>query len=164
MSSILWLEDQGEDLVEMLAKVTHAGYEVALASDIARALHHLAPNGPHYDWLVVDLRMQPGDNREWSLYGYNLSRSSPPVRLGLDLLRSMFVPREKLPRELPKVERPSWVTEKNTGILTVESFEDTAVQLKAVLGDDVRSRYVSKNVTQDPSGQLLELVRRLEGQ
>ena len=157
MSSILWVEDQVQpDLPDLFARAVVAGHRVTVVPDATSALTALQNS---FDVVIVDIRIDPGDDPAWASYYYDQCTGDKTVaRLGIQLLRSIWVKNPDVP--IDDCKRPQWIKPEMVGILTVEGLDLCQDDLDE-LGISLE-HHVLKAASGDPTRRLLELAEKIE--
>ena len=157
MSSILWVEDQVQpDLPDLFARTVTAGHRVTVVPDATSALAALQNA---FDVVIVDIRIDPGDDPAWASYYYDQCTGNATVaRLGIQLLRSVWAKNPDVPIDDRK--RPQWLRREMVGILTVEEFDQVKKDLVEL--EIPSEHYRRKWGKGDPTERLLELIERVE--
>ena len=87
MKKALWLEDQYEDLFEYSSGLARINYLVDKVKSVSAALEKLEKK--EYDLYIFDLKILPGENKEWQELDDKKREENPHFDpyLGLELLR-----------------------------------------------------------------------------
>jgi CheY-like chemotaxis protein len=146
---VLWIDDGAvADLVELTGPVYSSGrYALEIALTISEAVAEIQRR--EFDVVIVDIRLPPGELREWVQLYQDRGQSRSSAQLGLDFLTSCFGAN-------PKIElnpRPKWLRSEKFGVFTVEEEEVAGAQVRA-LGIRV---YRQKNVD-PPRRTLVQLI------
>jgi hypothetical protein len=116
---VLWVEDGARyDLVNIAAPVyMHGKYDLVIAEDASSGIACLLKD--IFDAIIVDIRIPPGNDKDW-INLYKMSAVNKiSARLGLDFLYTILGnPNAKI--NLGD-KRPAWITPAKVGVLTVES-------------------------------------------
>jgi hypothetical protein len=89
MEKALWLEDQYEDLFEYSSGLARINYLVDKVKSVSAALEKLEQK--EYDLYIFDLKILPGEDKEWQALDDRKRQENPHFDpyLGLELLRSL---------------------------------------------------------------------------
>lgn len=116
---VLWVEDGARyDLVNMAAPVYMDGhFDLVIAEDASSGIVYLLKET--FDVIIVDIRLPPGNNRDWIILHQKSGAEKVSARLGLEFLYTI------LGNQNAKISlgdsRPEWITPTKIGVLTVES-------------------------------------------
>jgi hypothetical protein len=163
MSAVLWIEDQVEsDLNDIFAEAVAAGHSLTYVADATGALNAMTMH--RFDFVIVDVRIAPGDDQRWRSYYYGMCLGDKTVaRLGLQVLRSIWNRNPEVPLPEERRQGLQWLTPDRVGILTVEVLgkpDNLEADLEE-LGIPVE-HYIRKTDPGDPSPRLRELIKKLE--
>ena len=152
---VLWIEDAGlEDLAYLASPLNVAGvYDLETTLSPSEAWRKIKEE--KFDVVVVDIRIPPGDDKEWTdVYRkYNYDKIS--ARLGMILLYSLLKPADEL--ALVKLKDiPPWVAADKFAVLSIEP----KYTLKKCLRDCRIKHYRQKSSSSSPN-MLLELVEEI---
>jgi hypothetical protein len=125
---VLWVEDGARyDLVNIAAPVYMDGdYDLVIAEDASSGIAYLLSDV--FDVIIVDIRLPPGDDKEWINLHKKSGADKVSARLGLDFLYTV------LGHQSAKInlgnKRPDWIVSAKIGVLTVESQLELDEHLK----------------------------------
>jgi CheY-like chemotaxis protein len=150
---VLWIEDGAHyELAHLAGPVYLDGrFVLTVAKDASEASEMLRHN--EYDALVLDIRLPPGESKEWIDIYKAQSGSSASVRLGLIILESLLTTDE------PSVnlqQARSWITPGRIGVLTVEGYDEIGDIIKASGIRAWRQKHADM-----PESILLEIIEEL---
>jgi hypothetical protein len=126
-SRILWIEDGARyDVAELAAPVyMNVNYDLITAENASDGI--LALLSGEFDVIIVDIRLPPGNDRNW-IDLYNKSGANKvSARLGLHLLYTILGHHDA---KIVLGVRPEWIKPDKIGVLTVEGQSEVAVHLK----------------------------------
>ncbi len=148
---ILWIEDGAlHDLEEMAATIFVDGrFDLEIAGDVAEGIALLKKY--RYHVVIVDLRLPPGNDREWIKIFMNSGSSKSSAKLGLKLLYTILGHPKAM---APLKDRPDWISPNVIGILSVERNEDIAENL-----NELGIKHFTRKVASLPDTALLDLVQ-----
>lgn len=152
---VLWVEDDAMYNLQYIASpvVMNPKYDLTLAITVSEALDHLQRR--EYDVVVFDLRLPPGEERDWVQLNQRLSEAMEPPRLGLHLITNLYGTANGHTLALPQVKQPPIA---RIGILSVDSWEDVEDGLNGL--QFLKTNYRQKSVGM-PSDILLHLVEEI---
>jgi CheY-like chemotaxis protein len=84
INKVLWLEDHHNDFDAYKTKLFKANYAVDAVESAAEAVMKL--RNDNYIAFIVDIKVPPGDDKEWVDLDKKIQRKNP----GLELLRSLL--------------------------------------------------------------------------
>jgi hypothetical protein len=154
----LWIEDNARtDLVHLLTPIYMDGrYDPVIAPTVSEGLYQMRK--AEFAAVVVDIRLLPGNDREWKELYIKKGEDKGQARLGLFLLYSLFSPRVD---DLKiRDDRLRWVKAARFGVLTVEDLHSRE------LSQALRSFGITvceQKTTRTPNSTLLKMVERLTG-
>jgi hypothetical protein len=87
MKKVLWLEDQYNDLMEYSSPLARINYLVDPVKSVSEALIKMGKE--EYEFYIFDLKILPGENKEWQELDDKKREENPHFDpyLGLELLR-----------------------------------------------------------------------------
>ena len=151
---VLWIEDGAYgDLPDLIGPVVvDGGYDLDIALNATEGVEKILSD--EYDCVIVDIRLQPGEDRRWIDIYNHPEKNKDAARLGLLVLRSLLKP-EKSDVKLDGIEEKKWVVPARFGVLTVENQGEVENDLSELnIG---KKAYRQKN--KGPSvNLLLELI------
>lgn len=95
MKKVLWLEDQYKDLMEYSSPLARINYLVDPVKSVSEALEKIEKE--EYEFYIFDLKILPGENKEWQELD-DIKREKNPhfdPYLGLALLRLLDKARQE---------------------------------------------------------------------
>ncbi len=118
---VLWIDDTEDSMMDPLATtvIINRNYELTISPDASDAQRLLCSE--EYDAIIVDLRIPPGDDKEWISLFLKFRRGKLAGELGLELISSFVNPEKSLIKQ--KVI-PAWISPHKFGIFTVISKSD----------------------------------------
>ncbi|MEO1262727.1 MAG: hypothetical protein AAFZ15_28225 [Bacteroidota bacterium] len=150
---VLWIEDNADtDLYHLTSPVYIDGRcNLDLAVNASEAFHYL--NRRHYDIIIVDIRIPPGQNAEWKRRYQDMTKNQKTNsnRLGLELLRCIFD--EKEPKPTLKIDHN--LRRERYGVFTVEQREEIISELSNLNMGNIK--YRRKNAMM-PHTALLDFI------
>lgn len=148
----LWIEDNARtDLKELLAPLYMDGrYYPIVAPTVAEGVYQMKRT--QFDAVVVDIRLFPGNDKDWEDLYTKLGSDKGTARLGLYLLYSLFDPRLD---DVRIREKPSWIDPKRFGVLTVEDLDSD-------IGEALRSFGITVYEQKTSSTHHMTLLRMVE--
>ena len=158
-TKFLWIEDNAtNDLVELLSPIYMDGrFTPVIATTVAEGIYRM--NESEYAAVIVDIRLPPGNDREWEALYMRLGGERGTARLGLHLLFSLFDYREG--EDVKIKDKPAWIDPKRFGVLTVEDFHGDLDEALKSFHINVREQ----KTTHTADTMLLSMVERiLDGQ
>jgi hypothetical protein len=123
MLNVLWIEDGAQDAWAYLAGPVYINpkYNLDVVLNVKDAIDSIIEYS--YDIFIVDIRLFPGDDKNWEIVYSDYIWKGEPYRLGLDLLYSLLLPKhDKVKikfKEFPKLLEPI-----RFAILSVENKDD----------------------------------------
>lgn len=157
-TKVLWIEDGAlGDLDELLGPVNIEGdYDLQIAEDATQAIGDIMRE--EYKAVIVDIRLQPGDDPQWVKIYNSIETNPNAARLGLLILRSLLPSKTGRPSEVKLRAVPDWVRPEVFGVLTIENVRDLREDLDDLRIDEGMYRQKSIN----PSDTiLLELIKKV---
>jgi hypothetical protein len=156
-TKFLWIEDNAtNDLVELLSPIYMDGrFAPVIATTVAEGIYRMKES--EYAAVVVDIRLPPGNDREWETLYKRLGGEKGTARLGLHLLYSLFDHREGEDVEIK--DKPAWIKEvpRRFGVLTVEDLHGELDETLTSFRITVREQ----KTTLTPDTMLLTMVERI---
>jgi DNA-binding NarL/FixJ family response regulator len=155
MNKVLWIEDNAmADLQELLAPVYVDGtYELTLAENASDAIKQLWKS--EFVAVIVDIRIPPGQDKNWQELYRTRGNSNKAARLGLEVIRTALQQEASITRASP----PVWLSPTRFAVFTVESGAEVEQDVRK-LGVKV---YRQKRVATPPT-VLLDLIARIKEQ
>lgn len=122
MDRVLWIEDGALlDFTELAASVLVAGeYELVISTNASNAVNRLIGEQEPFDAVIVDIRIPPGDRREWIQLDRRLGRDGQP-RLGIELIKAVLGADDA---QVRLARRPTWISPERLAVLTVETEQE----------------------------------------
>jgi CheY-like chemotaxis protein len=119
---VLWIDDGAiTELAELTGPVYAAGeYDLVVVTNVSDAIDQILSR--EFDVIIVDIRLPPGENKEWRHLYSGEGQSRTQARLGLELLAACLGRSQKIRID----PLPSWIKPHLFAVFTVE--EKTAVQ------------------------------------
>lgn len=153
----LWIEDNAtNDLVELLSPIYMDGrFAPVIATTVAEGIYRMKES--EYAAVVVDIRLPPGNDREWEALYKRLGGEKGTARLGLHLLYSLFDHRKGEDVEIK--DKPDWIDAQRFGVLTVEDLRGELDEALTSFHINVREQ----KTTLTPDTMLLTMVERISG-
>lgn len=139
---VLWIEDGANAEMALAAGPVYSDghYDLIIAPDVSEGIRYLQDN--EFDAVVVDIRLVPGNRKNWIDLNKEFGSDKVQARLGIHLLYSFLRP-ETAKVKLKNV--PRWVRPERFGVLSVEPQAQIDADLKA-LGV---TAYAEKNTAKD---------------
>jgi hypothetical protein len=153
---VLWIEDQARyDLVELAAPVhIDRRFDLVVAETASEGIARLLED--HYDAIIVDIRIDPGDNQDWVKL-YQQSDGKVIARLGLQLLYTILGhPKARISLG---DKRPTWLKAEMIGVLSIETEKELSEHLTKLKITQFRHKSAAS-----PPTVLLEMVESLLSQ
>jgi len=155
-TKFLWIEDNARtDLKYLLGPIYMSGkYDPVVAPTVAEGVYRMKQM--EFAAVIVDIRLLPGNDRDWESLYLKLGNEKGTSRLGLCLLFSLFGPRMD---DLKIESKPEWIKPERFGVLTVED-------LGGDLGEALRSfgiKVHEQKTTHTVNTTLLKMVERITG-
>ena len=150
---VLWIEDGARaDFQNMLGPVyVHGEYDLVVALDATTGIAHLRRT--EFDVVIVDIRIPPGEDRNWrDLYKRGHSDNAN-ARLGLDILYGLLIPHAARMR-LDGI--PRWITAERFAVFTVESKTQVHLDLERL-----NIRIYRQKTTETTNRALLEIIEEV---
>jgi hypothetical protein len=123
---VLWIEDGAfAEMQFMSAPIYVSGeYDLVIALNATEGFQYLAQKEKRFETIIVDIRLPPGDDEEFTRLFNNRAESKAAARLGLALLKRVIDDGERfgVPKHHCEPER--------FGIFTVEGPNELAEDLK----------------------------------
>jgi hypothetical protein len=125
---VLWVEDGARyDLVNMAAPVYMDGkYDLIVAEDASSGIDYLLKDT--FDVIIVDIRIPPGNDKDWIKLHQKWGNNKVSARLGLDFLYTILGHQDA--KINLRDNRPTWIESTKIGVLTVESQLELDEHLK----------------------------------
>lgn len=152
---VLWIEDGAlGDFADLVGPVNVDGsYDLSIALNATQGIEFIMQS--EFDAVIVDIRLPPGDDKQWQKIYYSPETNKDAARLGLLVLRSLLPSKTGKKSEVKIKSIPKWIRAVRFGVLTVENkgevmkdLEDLDINIKA---------YRQKNI--NPSDTvLIELI------
>lgn len=154
MFKVLWIEDSAFlDLEELSVPVYMSGkYDLTIALDASEGHRNLIEK--EFDVVVVDLRIPPGEKKEWIELYTNSQKNKIVAKLGLHLLYTFLGPKEKQPFSIKN--KPSWIISKRFGIFTVERKLDHQNEMK-----ELEIKVFREKTGDQPSTILVDIINEI---
>ncbi|HEY0404167.1 MAG TPA: hypothetical protein VGC89_00460 [Pyrinomonadaceae bacterium] len=154
-TKFLWIEDNARtDLKHLLAPIFMSGkYNPVVAPTVAEGVYQMMTT--KFEAIIVDIRLLPGNDKDWDALYTKLGRDKGAARLGLYLLYSLFDQRI----DDVEIRKPDWIDPNLFGVLTVESYEGDVGEALESFGINVYERKTA--IT--PHTTLLKMVERITG-
>jgi hypothetical protein len=156
-TKFLWIEDNATtDLVELLSPIYMDGrFAPVIATTVAEGVYRMKES--EFAAVVVDIRLPPGENRDWQALYTREGAEKGTARLGLFLLYSLFDRREGQDVEIK--DMPEWIDAARFGVLTVEDLQgDVGEALESF-----KIKVSEQKTTRSPNTTLLRMVERITG-
>ncbi len=153
--NVLWIEDESLDLARQAAAVfSQVIYRMRIARTATEAVKLLS-NDLLYDAIIVDMRLEPGDDDHWRQLSQRRTRGGQRILLGQQLIYSLLGHEEAVVRLQPKPP----VEPHLLAVMTVEPLHHIQEFMQQI-GLDPRERYVNKTdgLAHDA---LLQLIQRI---
>jgi len=151
---ILWIEDSAfVDLQHLTGPVYVSGqYDLVLAVNAAEGIQQILQTP--FEAVVVDIRIPPGDDKEWINIYFQADKKKINAHLGLEVLYTLLRPdiaRVKLGKPIP-----GWVKPHRFGLLTVETPKEIE---KAK--EELKISIYQQKTAQLPFTALLEIIEKI---
>lgn len=158
--SILWIEDSSRyDLANLAAPVYMDGkYDLVLAEDVSegiRYLTQLSHSTDQFDVIILDIRLPPGNHKEWIELYKEHGFSKLSARLGRHLLYTLLGSKEARIQLSDKFNK---IDASKVGILTVESFNELKVDLNTL---QIKEYQYKQKQSDASETLLLELIEKI---
>jgi hypothetical protein len=150
---VLWVEDSAlQELAYLAGPVYLDGeFDLIVALDVSEAMDHL--QNTEFQAIIVDIRLPPGENREWCEIYEKAGQQKATASLGLRLLKTLL----KTNDSEVKLDKPLvWLTPEKVGIFTVESNNTLQKAL-----DELGIQVFQHKYADMPETILLDLVKKL---
>lgn len=157
MKPVLWIEDLARfEYREMFAAIFRDGrYALSIAVDATEAVQRLKQH--EYDAVIVDVRLPPGADEQWTQLYTAMGASEEAAKLGKHLVQSLLrFPAARIALAADRI--PAWLASERIGFLTVEPWEDLREELEPL--GIVKDVYVEKGPDNE-RGSLLALIDRV---
>jgi CheY-like chemotaxis protein len=150
---ILWIEDGARiDLPRMAVPVYMDGsYDLVVAEDVSTAIYQL--QRIKFNAVILDIRLPPGDNRNWIKLFNKAGGDKIAARLGLKLLSTIL---SSPKAEIQLEKHISWITPERIGILTVEGLSELEEDL-----DELNINVFYQKQANMPETILLNLIEQV---
>ena len=151
---ILWLEDQYEDFSVYKSPLFRAGYVIDFVNSVSNAVQKIREE--KYIAFIFDIKVLPGEDQEWITLDKRKREEYPrsDSNLGLELLRSIFNPREANVTLDPPIE-----IDPGKVIVFSVVFDDKAEEISA-LGIPRDQIIYKSNSKLNTLPQLIESIRK----
>ncbi|GAB4481893.1 MAG: hypothetical protein Kow00124_30120 [Anaerolineae bacterium] len=154
---VLWIEDESIDLARQAAAVySQVIYRMRIAHTATEAVAILdTAKDIQYDAIIVDMRLEPGEDERWQQLSRQRTRHGRRVLLGQELTYSL------LGHEKARVRlNPGPLIEaRQLGFMTIEPARELLPFMKQIgLAEEFKQRYVNKTDAL-PHDALLQLIR-----
>jgi hypothetical protein len=130
---------------------TNGRYDLVIALDASDGVHRVLET--EFDAVVVDIRIEPGNDPDWISLWNQLGKDKIQARLGIHLLYSFLNPAEAMVK-LGVI--PVWISPVRFGVLTVESYREVEQDLKKL---DILA--FNQKTANTPKTTLLELIEKI---
>ena len=149
---VLWIEDSARlELTNLTGPIYFAGkYDFNMAEDVTTAVTLLLSE--EFDVIIVDIRLPPGIDPQWSKLYKRMGADKIQAQLGLKLLYWLLSQDRSIYRASP----PAWIKPPQIGIFTVESSQEIQKNL-----DELRVTTFQQKVAGLPDTILLDLIEDL---
>lgn len=119
---ILWIEDGAFVELQSLTGPVYASgrYDLVMALNASEGIRQIMKNT--FEAVVVDIRIPPGDDKEWINIYFQAEKNKITARLGLEVLYSLLRP--DIAKVKLKKPIPAWVSPQRFGLLTVETKKE----------------------------------------
>lgn len=150
---LLWIEDGAlADLSSFLGPLYVSGrFHIVIAFNASDAVNFIV--NENFDAVIIDIRIPPGEKKEWLDIYSELGEDKVQARLGVHLLYSLLLPENS---KVKIAYIPEWVAPSIIGVFSIESI----TQLKHDLDALGIKTYVQKNATTSQL-ELLNMARSL---
>jgi CheY-like chemotaxis protein len=152
---VLWIEDSARlELTNLTGPIYFAGkYDFNMAEDVTTAVSLL--QSEEFDVVIVDIRLPPGIDPQWSKLYRRMGADKIQAQLGLQLLRWMLSGDPSIYASQP----PQWIKPDQIGVFTVESPLEIRNDL-----EHLNVTTFQQKVAGLPDTILLDLIDRLLAQ
>jgi CheY-like chemotaxis protein len=149
---VLWIEDSARlELTNLTGPIYFAGkYDFNMAEDVTTAVSLL--QSEEFDVVIVDIRLPPGIDPQWSKLYRRMGADKIQAQLGLQLLRWML----SGDRSIYASQPPNWIKPIQVGVFTVESPLEIREDL-----EHLKVKTFQQKVAGLPDTILLDLIDRL---
>jgi CheY-like chemotaxis protein len=117
---VLWIEDSARlELRNLVGPLFFSSkYDFNLAEDVTSAMRFLRDK--EYDAVIVDIRLPPGIDPQWSQWYRQTGFDKVHAQLGLKLLRWLLAKDDTIHPDAP----PAWIDAHRVAVFTVESKQE----------------------------------------
>jgi hypothetical protein len=161
-TKFLWIEDNAAtDMRYLLGPIFSDGrFEAVIALNVADGLQRLMER--EYTAIVVDVRLPPGNDPQWSKLYNDYGKNKGAARLGLELIKTLLNAPDcqiKLPR------RATWLKSEQLpgrfGVLTVDHEPEVLSTLAAL---KLKPEHIKQKTVRTPARTLLDIVAKITDQ
>lgn len=149
---VLWIDDGAlGELSELLGPIVVDGsYDLAIATNASDGIARIMQT--EFAAVIVDIRLPPGNDKNWTSVYYDTGENKSAGRLGLLILRSLLKPENSK----IKLNIPSWVRPDVFGVFTVENRREVETELDELSVKVFRQKNINPSNT-----TLLDLVKEV---
>jgi len=149
---VLWIEDSARlELTNLTGPIYFAGkYDFNMAEDVTTAVNLLLSE--EFDVVIVDIRLPPGIDPQWSKLYRRMGADKIQAQLGLKLLYWLLSQDRSIYAQPP----PNWINPLQVGVFTVESPNEIQKDL-----NQLNVTTFQQKVAGLPDTILLDLIERL---
>jgi len=149
---VLWIEDSARlELTNLTGPIYFAGkYDFNMAEDVTTAVNLLLSE--EFDVVIVDIRLPPGIDPQWSKLYRRMGADKIQAQLGLKLLYWLLSQDRSIYAQQP----PNWINPLQVGVFTVESPNEIQKDL-----NQLNVTTFQQKVAGLPDTILLDLIERL---
>lgn len=149
---VLWIEDSARlELTNLTGPIYFAGkYDFNMAEDVTTAVSLLLSE--EFDVVIVDIRLPPGIDPQWSKLYRRMGADKIQAQLGLKLLYWLLSQDRSIYAQPP----PNWINPLQVGVFTVESPNEIQKDL-----NQLNVTTFQQKVAGLPDTILLDLIERL---
>jgi len=151
---ILWIEDSAFiDLQQLSGPVYASGqYDLVMAVNASEGIQQILQTP--FEAVVVDIRIPPGNDKDWINIYFQAEMKKINARLGLEVLYTLLRP--DIARFKLKKPIPDWVSPHRFGFLTVETPKEIE---KAK--EELKISIYQQKTAQLPHTALLEIIEKI---
>jgi CheY-like chemotaxis protein len=149
INKVLWLEDHQNDFGAYMTKLFKASYAVDAVESAAEAVMKL--RNDDYIAFIVDIKVPPGEDKEWIELDKKKQRENPEINshLGLELLHALFNPYQTNIKLAPPIK----IDPKKIIVLTVVLDKDREISALGIPSEQILHKSSSDSKT------LLQMVQ-----
>ena len=153
--NVLWIEDGAfAEMSQMSAPIYVSGkYDLVIAETATEGLQELMRTDKEFGTIIIDIRLPPGDDKDFLKIYYDKNESKVAARLGLALLKRVLKDEEN------NLVPPHHRDVKRFGIFTVEGHGELVDDLKALELQDIKVYQKTEMNSKDTLREIIEDIR-----